>query len=155
MMDKPAPTRSSWACCGSFDLGTRKLPRASATRMIGTLTRKTDPNQKWPSSQPLATGPTEPVAEGAGREQQAGEHERVGGDDPLQLRGRGVELARQRRDRDVEARVADEHDQQAQAQDAERPPAPVVQTSCFGRAAHSRVLPVVVPSWHPLTHGTT
>ena len=32
----------------------------------------------------------EPVAERAGREEQAGEHERVGGDDPLQLRGRGV-----------------------------------------------------------------
>ena len=40
---------------------------------------------------------TEPVAERAGREQQAGEHERVRGDDPLQLRGGGVELARERR----------------------------------------------------------
>ena len=30
--------------------------------MMGTLTRKTDPNQKWPSSQPLATGPTAPAA---------------------------------------------------------------------------------------------
>ena len=30
--------------------------------MIGTLTRKTDPYQKWPSSQPLATGPIAPAA---------------------------------------------------------------------------------------------
>ena len=29
---------------------------------IGTLTRKTDPYQKWPSSQPLATGPMAPAA---------------------------------------------------------------------------------------------
>ena len=141
----------------------------SATRMIGTLTRKTDPYQKWPSSQPLATGPMAPappvdagpdgdrlgpllgpedvdqdrqrrrhdergggphqgaagdqlphrsrggrerrpdeepdqaelqralaaeaVADRAGGEQQAGEHERVGRDDPLELRRRRVELA--------------------------------------------------------------
>ena len=68
----------------------------------------------------------EAVAERAGREQQAGEHERVDGDDPLQLRLGGVQLARQRGDRDVEARVADEDDQQAQAQDGEGPPAPRV-----------------------------
>src|SRR5438876_2467316 len=30
--------------------------------MIGTLIRKTDPNQKCPRSQPLATGPTAPAA---------------------------------------------------------------------------------------------
>ena len=30
--------------------------------MIGTLTRKTEPYQKWPSSQPLATGPIAPAA---------------------------------------------------------------------------------------------
>ena len=35
----------------------------------------------------------EAVADRARGEQQAGEHERVGGDDPLQLRGRRVELA--------------------------------------------------------------
>ena len=68
-----------------------------------------------------------PVAERAGREQQPGEHERVDGDDPLQLRLGRVQLARQRRDRDVEARVADEDDQQAQAEHRERPPPPVVQ----------------------------
>ena len=30
--------------------------------MIGTLTRNTEPNQKWPSRQPLATGPSAPAA---------------------------------------------------------------------------------------------
>ena len=69
---------------------------------------------------------SEPVTERAGREQQAREHERVGGDDPLQLRGRRVQVARQRRDRDVEARVPDEDDEQAQAEDGEGPPALVV-----------------------------
>ena len=36
---------------------------------------------------------TEPVAEAAGGEQQAGEHERVGVDDPLQLAGGRAEAA--------------------------------------------------------------
>ena len=60
-IDRPAPTRSSFACSGSFDFGTRNTPRTNAARMIGTLTRKTDPNQKWPSSQPLTTGPMTPA----------------------------------------------------------------------------------------------
>ncbi len=29
---------------------------------IGTLTRNTDPNQKWPSRKPLARGPRDPAA---------------------------------------------------------------------------------------------
>ena len=171
--------------------------------MIGTLTRNTEPNQKWASSQPLATGPIAPAApvtpaqmaialvrssggntltridsvdgmmkRGAdahdgpaadelphlGRpatrpgtrtrkmtrpncsaplrpkrspsapvgEQQPREHQRVDGDDPLQLRLGGAQVARQRRDGDVEAGVADEDDQQAQAQHGEDPPAAAV-----------------------------
>ena len=185
--------------------------------MIGTFTRKTEPYQKCPSSQPLATGPIapaapvtpaqiaiafvrscggehvhedrqrrrhdergaaphqraagdelphrrrsgceqhaeeeadepelqralapEPVAERAGSEEQPREHERVGGDDPLQLRRRGVEVARQRRDGDVQARVADEDDQQAQAQDAERPPT----TGVEGRHVHDPPLLRLMP----------
>ena len=77
---------------------------------------------------------TEAIAERAGGEQQPGEHERVAGHDPLELRLGGVQLLRERRDRDVEARVADEDDQQAEAQHRERPPAPVVQ----GRVADDR-----------------
>ena len=42
--------------------GTRNFPATSATTMIGTLTRNTEPYQKCPSSQPLATGPIAPAA---------------------------------------------------------------------------------------------
>ena len=198
-IERTAPTGSSWPCSGSRDLGTRNQPATSASAMIGTFTRNTDPYQKWPSSHPLATGPIapaapvvaaqiamalvrssggntftridnvdgminaadapiaarqamschisrglgrerggdeeadepelqralapEPVADRAGGEEQAGEHERVGGDDPLELRLGGVQVAGERRDRDVEARVADEDDEQAEAEDRERPPA--------------------------------
>jgi hypothetical protein len=45
----------------------------------------------------------EPVAEGAGEEQQAGEHDRVGVDDPGDLRLRGTGLPGQVRQGDVEA----------------------------------------------------
>src|SRR4051812_16970730 len=45
-IDSPAPTRSSFASSGSLDFGTRNTPSTSAARMIGALTRKTDPNQK-------------------------------------------------------------------------------------------------------------
>ena len=38
---------------GSRDFGTRNQPPTRASAMIGTLTRNTEPNQKWPSSQPL------------------------------------------------------------------------------------------------------
>jgi len=68
----------------------------------------------------------EAVAERAGREEQTGEDERIDGDDPLQLGLGRVQLARQGGDRDVEARVADEDDQEAQAQHREREPAPIV-----------------------------
>ena len=46
----------------------------------------------------------EAVAERAQREQQAGEDEQVGVDDPLQRRRGGVEVLLQRRQRDVEDR---------------------------------------------------
>ena len=49
----------------------------------------------------------EAVAERAGGEQHAGEDEHVDVDDPLQLRGGGVEVALQRRQRDVEDRVVE------------------------------------------------
>jgi hypothetical protein len=37
-----------------------------ATATMGTLIRKTAPNQKWPSNQPLMTGPKPPAARDAG-----------------------------------------------------------------------------------------
>ncbi len=76
--------------------------------------------------------PPEAVAERAGGEQQAREHERVRRDDPLELRLGGAEVARERGERDVEARVADEDDQQAQAEDDEHPPATVVRLLVVG-----------------------
>ena len=79
----------------------------------------------------------EPVAEAARRQQQSGEHERVGIDDPLDLAVRGVEIADQRRDRHVEDRVVHDDDQQGEAQHAERPPPPRVD------ALVERHLPVV------------
>ena len=57
-----------------------------------------------------------PVADGAGGQQQAGEHEPVGIDHPLLRGDRGVELAGQRGQGDVECRVADDDDHQAGAQ---------------------------------------
>ena len=180
--------------------------RRARAAMIGTFTRNTEPYQKWPSSQPLATGPIAPAAPAVGgpdrdrlralvgrehvhedrqrrRHDQRGRraHQRRGtrsaatsratptrapsheeADEPELQRalaaeavaeragrrtaGRrtrasrrrrptaaatsvACELARERRDRDVEARVADEDDEQAQAEDDERPPAPGVRSS--------------------------
>ncbi len=60
----------------------------------------------------------EAVAERAGREQQAREHERVRVDDPLQLAVGRVEVADERRDRDIEDRVVDDDDEQAQVEHA-------------------------------------
>ena len=65
----------------------------------------------------------EAVAERAEDEQQTGEDEQVGVDHPLQLRGGGVELVLQRRQGDVEDRVVEPDDHQAQRQHAERLPA--------------------------------
>ena len=68
----------------------------------------------------------EAVAERAGGQQQTGEDERVGVDDPLQRRGAGVELALQRRQGDVQRRDRhDDHDER-EAQHTEEEPAPFV-----------------------------
>ena len=73
----------------------------------------------------------EPVTEAARGEQQAGEHERVGVDDPLQLAARRAEPAllhrvRERRQGDVEDRVVEHDHDQAHAQHEQREPAAVV-----------------------------
>ena len=65
----------------------------------------------------------EAVTERAGREQQAGEDEHVGVDDPLQLRARGMKVALERGERNIEDRVVERDDEQRKAQDDERPPA--------------------------------
>ena len=66
---------------------------------------------------------TEAVAERAHGEQDAGERQQVGVDDPLQRGPRGREVRLQRRQRDVEHRVVEPDDEQAEGEDGERLPA--------------------------------
>ena len=74
----------------------------------------------------------ESVAEAAGGEQQAGEHDRVRGDDPLQLGGAGTEVADESRHGDVDDRMVDGGDEQGEHEHAEDVPAPwVAGTSGF------------------------
>ena len=65
----------------------------------------------------------DPVGRGARQHQQAGEHQRVGGDGPLQLRGRRVQVAPQVRQRDVHGGVVEPDDEEARAADREDEPA--------------------------------
>ena len=60
---------------------------------------------------------TEPVRGGAREHQQARHHDRVGADRPLQPRDAGVQLAPDRRQRDVHDRDVEPDDEQAQAAD--------------------------------------
>jgi len=65
---------------------------------------------------------TEAVAEVPAGEEQTGEHQRVGVDDPLQARGPCFEIARHGRQRDIDDRVVDHHQQFGQTQRTERQP---------------------------------
>ena len=77
-----------------------------------------DREQREAGAEPAA--PAVAVAEAAGRQQQPGHDQGVGVDDPLQLRGVGVEFARQRGQRDVDDGGVDADDEDAQADDGER-----------------------------------
>ena len=68
----------------------------------------------------------EPIAEGAGGEEHAGEDQRVGVDDPLLLAVGQAERLGHPRQGDVQRGVADDDDDQARAQDAEDHPASTV-----------------------------
>ena len=57
MIDSPAPSGSSLGALGSFDSGTKKMPRTMAMIAIGTLIQNTEPHEKWFSSTPPSTGP--------------------------------------------------------------------------------------------------
>ena len=84
----------------------------------------------------------EPVAQAAGGEQQAGEHERVGVDDPLQLADAGAEVAHERGQRHVDDRVVDHDHEQAHAEHGERRPAAAVHAvvdRARGREVRARV----------------
>ncbi len=68
-------------------------------------------HHKAEQQEPLAA---EPVAERSHREQEPGEHQDVGIDDPLQRRRGRAELPLQRRHRNVDDGVVNDDDQQAQ-----------------------------------------
>ena len=65
---------------------------------------------------------TEAVAEAAGGHQQAGEHQHVGVDDPLQLAGGGAELADERGQGDVHDGAVDDDDEHGRAEHGEDEP---------------------------------
>jgi hypothetical protein len=65
------------------------------------------------------------VAERAADQQQTGDGERVGVEDPLQLARPSTEVLGEGRQRGVDDRVVDDDEEDAQAQHDERPPASV------------------------------
>ena len=82
----------------------------------------------------------EAVPERPEDEQKAGEHEQVRVDHPLQLGRGGVELVLQRRQGDVEDRVVEPDDHEAQREHAERlPTARVLDRSMVMRPCSFRV----------------
>ena len=70
--------------------------------------------------QPLAA---EPVAQHPGRQQHRGQHQQVGVGEPLQLRGRGVQVGGDVGQGHVEDGHVETDDQEGQRGGAERPPA--------------------------------
>ena len=95
--------------------------------------------------------PAEAVAEAAHREQQAREHERVRVDHPLELAVAGVEVANERRDRDVEDRVVEHDHEQAQAEHDEDPPAAAVHLRVDDLVGQRGVVGHGARSWHRVT----
>ena len=101
------------------------------------------PKMRRPDLQRRAAA--ELVAEAAHREQQPGEHERVGVDHPLQLAVRGRQLADDAGERHVEDRVVEDDHQQAEAQHPEdQPPSlggpalcPLGSAACHGHPQES------------------
>ena len=91
--------------------------------------------------EPGAERPLAPdsVREAAGDEHQPAEHERVRVDDPLQLAIGRVQVAHERRQRDVEDGAIERDDQQRHAQDGEREPAAVARRPYAARSAGRRV----------------
>jgi hypothetical protein len=87
---------------------------------VGPEQARPGEHQESELQEPLAA---EAVAEGPHGEQEPGEDDDVGVDDPLQRRRRRAQLPLQRRDGDVDDRVVDDDDQQAHRQDRQGPPA--------------------------------
>ncbi len=79
----------------------------------------------------------EAVTQGPGGEEETGEHEAVGVDDPLEGAVAGLELTDQRGQRHVEHRVPHHDDDEAEAEDGQRPPSPAVVVALFHHAPSS------------------
>ena len=114
------------------------IARAQHDQLVGVLGERgehaRDAEQHEPGLQRALA--TEAVAERAHREQDAGEGEQVGVDDPLQRRARRREVRLQRRQRDVEDRVVEPDDEQAEGEHAERLPAARVHPRVDGFGLH-------------------
>ena len=101
------------------------------------------------------------VAEPAPDDQQGREGQCIAGDDPLEARQGGVQVAQDRRDRDVEHRVVEHHDEDGQDRNRQCDPAPGVQllgpchrgarvlTRCRSPQELTRRAPAQVSRWTP------
>jgi hypothetical protein len=88
----------------------------------------------------------ETVARAPGREEEPGEDDRVGVDDPLELALARVEVSHESRKGDVEDGVVDPHDKQAHAEHGEGdPPAPVDE----GGVRHGHLSSSLAPTGNP------
>ena len=86
----------------------------------------TEPTPKIGQAGGQGAAAAELVAEGAGGEQEAGEDQDVGVDDPLLLAGGGVQVLDERGQGDVQDGGVEADDEQADAEHGERPPSAAV-----------------------------
>ena len=87
------------------------------------------------------------VTEGPEGEEQAGEHEGVGVDDPLEVADAGTELAHHRGQRDVDDRVVDDDHEHAHAQHRQRQPSRIAHRALGYAGCRSRRLGVLSRGW--------
>ena len=93
-------------------------------------------NSGEPGAEPAASA--EAVGQAACRQHQSGHDQGVGVDDPLQLRGVGVEFARQRGQGDVDDGGVDADDEDAQADERERGDRVIFEYWCSGTHGQDR-----------------
>src|SRR5579875_2472292 len=146
---------------------TRAPPATGPRAMLSPTTPPHTPMARAEAAQQRAEGkddqaglecplPAEPVASRAGHYQEAGQHEQVGIDDPLQPGYGGVQIPLDRRQRDIDDRRIQANDQQADAADGQdEVAAPGIHRRNLGPASCRPAPPTVVPgrpeSWEQLT----
>ena len=116
------------------------IERRVAMSWPGGRQRRRNEPTRTRQSPTCSAPPAEAVAQAPGGEQQAREDQRVRVDHPLQLAVGRVELARERRDRDVEDRVVEHDHEQAEAQDEKDQPAPVVMRAQLAPSLGERLM---------------